>query len=82
MPMLTMLAFPFTRADLGGELGHPVQDVVHLGDHVDPVDDQRGVFRHTQCHMQNRTVLGHVDRLAGEHRVPALLETALLGQLD
>jgi hypothetical protein len=39
---LAGMAFPCTGADLGNEIGHPVQDFMDLGYHVDAVDDQRG----------------------------------------
>ena len=57
------------------EGAHPVERLVHLLDHVLPVDDQRAVLRHPQRHVQHRPVLGDVDVLAGEHRVAALLPT-------
>ena len=89
MPMLTTLRIglpvcPFHSPEriLVGEPGHPVEDLVHLGHHVDPVDDQRGALRHAQRDVQHRAVLGHVDPLPGEHRVPVLLEPGLLGQLE
>ena len=89
MPMLTMLRIalpvcPFHSPEriLVGEPGHPVEDLVDLGHHVDPVDGQRGALRHAQRDVQHRAVLRYVDPLPGEHRVPVLLEPGLLGQLE
>ena len=79
IPMLTTLrmrlagvALPVARADAVGEGGHAVEHLVHLGDDVDAVDDERRALRHPQRHVQHRAVLGDVDVLAAEHRVAAL----------
>ena len=79
MPMLTMFriglpVWPFQSpgAHPVGEVGHPVEDLVDLGDDVDAVDDQRRALGHAQRDVQDRAVLGDVDRLAPEHHVPAL----------
>ena len=39
---LAGMALPLTRADPLGEVGHPVEDLMDLGDDVDAVDDERG----------------------------------------
>ena len=78
----TGIALPVAGADPLGEGGHPVQDLVHLRDHVGPVDHQRAAPGHPQRDMQHGPVLGDVDRLAAEHGVPALLQAGLLGQLQ
>jgi hypothetical protein len=75
------VAGPLARADPLGEGRHPVERLVHLLNHVDAVDDQRALARHPQRHVQNRTVLGDVDVLAGEHRFAALGDAALTRQL-
>src|SRR5436190_18935390 len=36
----------------------------------------------TQCNVQNRAVLGRVDRVAGEHRIDPLAQAAFLRELD
>ena len=89
MPMLTTFLIgrpgrplPLAGADGVGEGAHPVEHLVHLGDDVDPVDDERAAARHPQRHVQHRAVLGDVDPLAGEHRVAPLGDTGLLGQRD
>ena len=78
MPMLITLrialagvTLPLARAHPLGEVAHPVEHPVDLGHHVDPVDDERGPLGHAQGHVQHRPVLGDVDPLAGEHRVPS-----------
>ena len=89
MPMLTTFLIgrpvapfhsPERTASANG--AHPVEHLVHLGDDVDPVDDERAPARHPQRHVQHRAVLGHVDPLAREHRVAPLGDTRLLGERD
>ncbi len=89
MPMLTMLriglpVWPLQSpdADPVGEGGHAVEDLVHLVHDVDAVDDERRPFRHAERDVEDRAVLGHVDAVAGEHHVAALLELGLSGELE
>ena len=63
------------------ERRHAVEHLVHIRDDVAPVDDQRPVARHAQGDVQHRAVLGHVDALAGEHRVAPPGDAGLGGQL-
>ena len=63
-----------------GELRHPVEDRVDLGDHVLPVDDELAVARHAQRHVADGAVLGHVDVLAREHRVDAGAQPGRVGE--
>ena len=49
-------------------------------DDVDPVDNQRALARHPQRDVQHGAVLGDVDPLPGEHRLPPLGDAALLGE--
>ena len=79
---LAGVALPLAAAHPVGERGHPVEDLVHLLDDVDAVDDQRALARHPQRDVQHRAVLGDVDVLAAEHRLAALGEPALLGERD
>ena len=79
MPMLTTFrigrsgrALPLARAHRVGERRHPVEHLVHLGDDVDAVDDERAPARHPQRDVEDGAVLGDVDPLAGEHRVAPL----------
>ena len=89
MPMLTTFAIglpvtplhsPLRTASANADIRSST--VVHLGDHVDPVDDERAVARHPQRDVQHGTVLRDVDVLAGEHRVAPLRHAALLGERD
>ena len=90
MPTLTMLriglpVWPFHSpgTDPVGERGHPVEDLVDLGHHVDAVDDQRGVPRHPQRDVQHGAVLGDVDVLAARtSRRGAPRSPDSLGQLE
>ena len=53
---------------------------MHLRHHVRAVHDQVLAGGQAQRHVQHGPVLGHVDVLAAEHRVPALGHAGLLGQ--
>ena len=75
-------ALPLAGADGVGERAHPVEHLVHLGDDVDAVDDERAFARHPQRHVQHGAVLGDVDLLAGEHRVAPLGDAGLLRERD
>jgi hypothetical protein len=73
---------PLAAAHPLRERAHPVEDRVHLADDVHPVDDERALARHPQGDVEHGAVLGDVDPLAGEHRLPPLGDAALLGQRD
>ena len=75
------MAFPLARADPVGERRHPVEHLVHVGDDITPVDDQRPLAWHAQRDVQHGAVLGDVDVLAREHGVAALGDAGLRGQL-
>ncbi len=55
---------------------------MHLCHDVHAVDDERRAPRHPQCDVQDRAVLRRVDPVAPEHRLGALGEARLLGQLE
>ena len=76
------MALPVAGADAVRERGHPVEHGVHLCDDVHAVDDERRTFRHAQRDVQSCAVLGDVDVVAPEHRLRALREPGLLGELD
>ncbi len=42
--------------------------------HVHPVHDQGSLPGHAESDVQHRSVLGHVDVLAGEHGVTLFLQ--------
>ena len=63
------------------ERGHAVEHLVHLRDDVDAVHDERAPLRHAQRDVEHRAVLGDVDPVAAEHRLRALGEARLLGEL-
>ena len=65
MPMLTTVCDPFAGvaspravADFARERLHASQDPVHLGHHVDAVDDQRRTGGHPQRDVQRGSILG------------------------
>ncbi len=76
------VARPRARADALGERDHAVEHLVHAGNHVLAVHDERCPFRHAQRDVQDGPVLGRVDPVAAEHRLRALGEARLLGQLE
>ena len=87
MPMLTTVRMRLpvvpshdAGADAVAEGRHAVEHGVHLGDDVDPVDDQRRRARHAQRDVEHGAVLGVVDVLAGEHRGGPLPHPCLVGE--
>ena len=73
---------PSPGADVVGELGHPAEHLVHRRHDVDLVDGDPLVGRRAQRDVQHGAVLGDVDLLAAEHRLDAVAQPGLLGQLD
>ena len=71
---------PLPAAHALGELAHPPQHGVDVRHHVRTVDHDRPVGAVAQGHVQDRTVLGDVDLLAGEHPVPPALDIGLAAQ--
>ena len=86
MPMFTMfeglagVAPPLRPCARLGEVGHLIEDAVHLGDDVDAVDHQGRVPRHSQGDVQDRAVLRDIDVLTGEHRVAPLRDAWTRGR--
>ena len=72
---LARVPLPLAGADALGERGHAVERLVHLGDDVDSVHDERALPRHAQRDMQDRAVLGRVDPVAAEHGLGALAQS-------
>ena len=77
---LAGVTLPLAAADPLGERRHPVEHGVHLGDHVDAVDDQRRVLGHPEGHVEHGAVLGDVDVVAAEHGIDPPAQPAGLGQ--
>ena len=75
-------AGPLAAAHPVGEVRHPVQHLVHIGHDVMAVGDDLLAARRSQRDVQNRTVFGDVDVLAGEHRVDPLAQPGPLGERD
>ena len=86
IPMLTTVVMrspvapSHSRRAPGPRTPPSVQDLVHLGDHVDTVDHELGVPGHPQRDVEHRSILGDVDVLAREHRVAALGDTRVRGE--
>ena len=79
---LTGVPRPFAAAHTPGEVRHPIEHVVHLGDHVLAVDDQACIARQPQRGVQHRPILCHVDPIPAEHRLDPLAQAHVLGQRD
>src|SRR5581483_10340522 len=63
---------PLARADALGEGRHTVEHLVDGGHDVLAVDTDVGAARRPQGYVQDGAILGHVDLLAGEHRLDPL----------
>ena len=83
LDLLAGNALPLTGAHALGKGVHAVEDLVHVGDDVLAVNDELAFLacRTAKCGVQNSTVLGGVDVLAGEHGVAALLKLHLAGKI-
>ena len=73
---------PRAAAHLVGEVGHLVQHRVNLGHHVLAINNNALVLWGAQGHVQHRPLLCHVDLLAPEHGLDALLQPRRLCQLQ
>jgi hypothetical protein len=69
-------------ADLAGEGGHLVEDIVDGGDYVFAVDDDGLGLRGAEGDVKDGAILGGVDLLAGKHGFAVLGEPGLLGELE
>ena len=74
--------FPVTAAHSLGKVGHLVQHGVHVRHDVLAVDSDLLIPRRAQRHVQHRAVFGDVDLIPAEHRVDALAQAALLGEIE
>ena len=83
LDLLAGNALPLTGAHALGEGIHAVEDLVHVGDDVLAVNDELALLacRTAKRGVQDGTVFGGVDVLAGEHGVAALLELHLAGKI-
>ncbi len=83
LDLLAGNALPLTGAHALGEGIHAIEDLVHVGDDILAVDNELALIacRTAQRGVQDGTVLGGVDVLAGEHGVAALLELHLAGKI-
>ena len=83
LDLLAGNALPLTGAHALGKGVHAVEDLVHVGDDILAVNDELALLacRTTERGVQDGTVLGGVDVLAGEHGVAALLELHLAGKI-
>ena len=69
-------------AYVGGELEHPLPRVEDVRHDVVTVDQHRLAGEIAQSGVKDRALLGDVDLLAGEHRLPLGFNPGGLGQFD
>ncbi len=55
---------------------------MHRRDDVDSLIGEHGSPRSAECDVEYGPILGHVDVLAGEHRIAQLLDTRSAGEVD
>ena len=79
---LAGVALPGAAAHPLGEIRHPVQNGMNLGHDVAAVMQDRGAARRAQRNVEHRAVLGDVDLVAAEHRLDAVAQPGLLGELE
>ena len=79
---LARRTLPLAGTQPVGERTHLVEHLVHVGDHILPVDGQSGTCGQSQRRVQHGAVLRGVDVLAGEHRRAPLFEAGRAGQVD
>ncbi len=73
---------PLPAADPVRERSHPVEHGMHLGHHVDAVDEDRRAARCSQRHVQHGALLGQVDPVAAEHGVDARAQAGLFRKFE
>ena len=78
---LAGVALPRAAPDAVGEVGHLVEHGMDLGHNVLAVHNDGGVLGRSQGDVQDGAVLGEVDLVPAEHRVNALAQAGLRGQL-
>src|SRR5262245_16459385 len=79
---LARVALPGATAHPLREIRHPIENGVDLGHDIPAVVYDGGAARRAQGHVQHCAVLRDVDLVAAEHRLNALLEPDLPGELD
>ena len=78
---LAAVAPPFAAAQCAGQRLHAIQHGMHFGDDILSVHEHLHLLRGAQCCVQRGALLGGVDGVAPEHRVPALTQTAAFGHV-
>jgi len=66
---LAGMAFPYAVADLGGEVGHPVEHGVDRGHDILAVNQNRCSSRGPQRHVQDGPLFRDIDLLSPEHGI-------------
>ncbi|MCY1241452.1 hypothetical protein D9M72_543530 [compost metagenome] len=62
------------------QLGNLIQDLVHVGHHIDAIHVQLVADRATQGRVQCRAAFGGVEDLASEQRLDCILQTHFICQ--
>ena len=79
---LAGMAFPGAGADLIGEGGHPVEDLVHFRHDILAVDQNFLIPLCPEGDVQDGAILGYVDLLAGKHGVAMRLDLTSFGERE
>ena len=79
---LAGMAYPCPAADAVGEVGHPVQHLVHVRNDVAPIHRNGRPARRPQRRMEHGPVFGAVDLLALEHGVNPLPQAGFVRELQ
>ncbi|MNE12838.1 hypothetical protein D3C80_1056580 [compost metagenome] len=76
------VAAPQAIVDALHQFGHLSEHAVHLGHHVDAIDQDPIADRPAQSGMQRRPIFRGIQRGAGEQLLDGLAQVHLFGQLD
>src|SRR5207249_2567550 len=79
---LAGVTLPRATADAVGEVGHLIEDGMHLEHDILAVECYGRTFRGAQSNVQNGALLGDIDLLAAEHGIDATAQIRLFGELD
>ena len=79
---LAGVAFPFSRADAVGKLGHAVENGMHLWNNINAIDFDRRRAWSAEGGVEDGAVLGDVDFIAPEHGIDFATQTGGVREID